>query len=279
MEYQAFFADVGSGEGSRCNHTQRLDTYGCGCFHDCSYCYARAILEFRGNWHPDDPHVASLKKIEKTLDSIPAGSVIRLGGMTDCFQPCEREHRVTRETLKMMHERGIHSLIVTKSDLVAEYEDVLDEKLSHIQISVTSTSDERNAFNERAPVPSRRLRAVQRLSADGFDVCIRLSPYLPEYVDLDVLRASTDCRKVLVEFLRVNWSIKKLLESVDLSKHTLKLGGYRHLPLKVKREYLKPILERFEEVSVCEDVYSHWTVWQHTVNANPRDCCNLRGVE
>lgn len=108
-------------------------------------------------------------------------------------------------------------------------------------------------------------------------MCVRLSPYVPELVDVGLLRDRT-CGKVLVEFLRVNGQIRKLLHGVDLSPYRLRLGGYRHLPLKVKREWLRPILGSFEQVSVCEDVYSHWQVWRNEVNWNKRDCCNLRGV-
>lgn len=278
MEYKSFYSTVESGEGFRCNYPTRLDTYGCGCSHNCAYCYARAILEFRGNWHPEEPHVASIDKIRAKLDEVPAGAVLRLGGMTDCFQACEKENKVTLETIKELNKRGIHYLIVTKSDLVAEYADVMRKDLAHIQVSITSTSDKTNALKELAPAPSRRMRAVKSLSKAGFDVQIRLSPYLPEYVDLKLLKRKTGCERVLVEFLRVNGNIKKLLD-IDFSPYTLKLGGYRHLPLKVKKKYLQPILETFSEVSVCEDVYSHWNVWQQTVNANSNDCCNLKGVK
>lgn len=277
-EYGSFLADVGSGEGARCHHTKRLDTYGCGCSHDCAYCYARSILGFRGNWHPDAPRVADVAKVAKAISMMEPGSVVRLGGMTDCFQEAEREHGVTREAIRMMCERGVHQLIVTKSDLVAECMDVMDRELTHVQVSVTSTSDEPNALRERAPAPSRRLEAVRRLNDAGFDVCMRLSPYVPELVDLGALEG-TGCQKVLVEFLRVNGSIRKALAGgIDLSRHTLRLGGYRHLPLRAKREMLAPIVERFDRVSVCEDVYSHWQVWMAEVNANKADCCDLRGV-
>lgn len=275
-EYGAFLAEVGSGEGSRCKHPTRLDTYGCGCSHDCAYCYAKAILGFRGNWHPEAPHVADLGRIGKAVRRMKPGSVVRLGGMTDCFQDAEETHHVTREAIRMLNERGVHQLIVTKSDRVADCP-TLDRELSHIQISITSTSDEPNPFKEHAAPPSARLRAVQSLAERGFDVCMRISPYVPEFIDVGALKA-TGCDKVLVEFLRVNGNIRKCLEGLDLSHYTLKLGGYRHLPLKRKREYLEPILESFGQVSVCEDVYSHWSVWQEEVNANKLDCCNLRGV-
>lgn len=278
MEYRAFMGDVGGGEGSRCRYTRRLDTYGCGCAHDCRYCYARSLLEFRGLWHPEDPHVADLRKVTEALDVIPSGTVLRLGGLTDCLQPCERDHLVTLHVLEAMFERGIHALLVTKSHLCGEspWREVLASPLAHVQVSVTSTSDEPNVFGERASAPSLRMRAVSRLADQGTDVQVRLSPYVPDLVDLDVLASCHD--RVLVEFLRVNGSIRKLLPGLDLRPYTLRLGGYRHLPLRTKREWLAPVVDRFREVSVCEDVFSHWAVWQDTVNTNPSDCCNLKGV-
>ena len=65
-EYKSFYKDVNTGiEGTLCNYTTRLDTYGCGCSHDCKYCYAKSLLDFRGLWNPADPAVADIEKIRQ----------------------------------------------------------------------------------------------------------------------------------------------------------------------------------------------------------------------
>lgn len=174
-----------------------------------------------------------------------------------------------------MHRRGIHSLIVTKSDMVAGLD--LDPALDHVQITITSTDDGPNPLGERAPAPSKRMAAVRDLVCMGIDVQVRMSPYVPELVDLGRLRELTGCGRVVVEFMRGNGPIRRAVP-IDWSRHTLRLGGYRHLPLRTKRAMLAPVMDAFEEVSVCEDVYSHWSVWRNEVNHNPLDCCNLRGV-
>ena len=46
---------VEGNEGDKCNYPQRLDTYGCGCQHDCKYCYAKSLLNFRNLWNPETP--------------------------------------------------------------------------------------------------------------------------------------------------------------------------------------------------------------------------------
>lgn len=120
-EFKSFYKSVGGNEGGKCKYPTRLDTYGCGCQHDCSYCYAKSLLEFRGLWDAQEQSVASLEKLERKINRLEPGSIVRMGGMTDCFQPLEKRYRVTAGVLKMLNKRGIGYLIVTKSDLVCDY--------------------------------------------------------------------------------------------------------------------------------------------------------------
>lgn len=275
--FRSFFGEPKGGEGERCRYTTRLDTYGCGCAHNCNYCYARSLLDFRGNWHPDSPSVASTEDISKALKRLKRGQIVRLGGMTDCFQPLERVYGATRQAIQMLQARGIGYLIVTKSALVADkaYTRIMDPELAHIQVSVTSTSDGPNFLGERASAPSDRLRAAERLQEAGYDVSLRVSPYIPELVEIEALRAS-NVSKCLVEFLRVNGFIQRWMEEAGYGTgmYTHRSGGYRHLPLTVKRRLLEPF--KSFELTVCEDVPEHYDYWTRHVNANPDDCCNLR---
>lgn len=280
-EFKSFFKTVEGNEGNRCHYPTRLDTYGCGCQHNCSYCYARSLLDFRKMWNPAYPSVANINRIRHTIRTkLKPGEIVRLGGMTDCFQPLEKENRITLQTIKALNEMGVGYLIVTKSDLVAEpeYLEAIDRNLAHIQVSITSTDPKISRRMEPgAPVPARRIAAAEKLQGEGFDVQVRLSPFIPEFIDLDVIN-SIKCDKVLVEFLRVNSWIHKWLDNmggVDLSKHTLSHAGYRHLQLEDKLELIRGI-KGFKEMSVCEDVPEHWEWWTAYTNANPDDCCNLR---
>ena len=79
MEFKSFYKTVGGGEGQKCHYPTRLDTYGCGCRHDCSYCYAKSLLNFRKLWNPTDPSTADIKKIKRTIEKkIQPGSIVRL---------------------------------------------------------------------------------------------------------------------------------------------------------------------------------------------------------
>ena len=189
--FHSFYKKVTGGEGEKCKYPTRLDTYGCGCMHNCSYCYAKSLLDFRGLWNSNNPKVVDIKEVEKVIRKIPKGSVVRLGGMTDCFQMCELEERATYKTIELLNKYGVGYLIVTKSHIVAndEYIQLMDKNLAHIQITVTTLDDELSLTYEKASIPSKRVEAIKKLQDNGFDVAIRLSPIIPEYMDFDKLNS------------------------------------------------------------------------------------------
>ena len=274
-EFKSFFKKGDRKVNTWCRWNDRIDPYGCGCSHDCSYCYAKSLLEFRGLWNPGDPSVAEPEKIRRVVAKLPKDKVIRVGGMTDPFQPVELEYRVTLSLLKALEEYRVPYLIVTKSDLIVrdEYLSVMSVGLAHIQITITSTSDSLAASYEHAPSVSRRIRAVELLQSLGYDVQVRLSPFIPEYVDIDRINA-IKCDKILIEFLKVSPRIKKWFD-IDYTPYSLKCGGYQHLPLEEKIKWVDRITG-YREKTVGEFVPEHHAYFSKNVNANPDDCCNLR---
>lgn len=157
---------VNGNEGEKCNYSHRMDTYGCGCQHDCSYCYAKSLLSFRGLWNSSKPAVANISDISKSIKKFKKDEVIRLGGMTDCFQPIEKLYRNTYKAIKLLNKHRIEYLIVTKSALIAddEYIKLLDKDLAHIQITVTTLDDRLSLTYEKASVPSERIRAIKKIA-------------------------------------------------------------------------------------------------------------------
>lgn len=274
-DFQSVGKTVQGNEGDKCNYPTRLDTYGCGCSHDCKYCYAKSLLDFRGLWNPSQPSVADIRKIVREVKKLPRSRAVRLGGMTDCFQPVEKLYRATYKTIKILNRYKVPYLIVTKSSIVGEdeYIEVMDKELAHIQITVTTTDDELSKTYEKASVPSERIKAIKRLQAEGFDVQLRLSPFIPEYIDFEKLN-NLGIDKICIEFLRVNSWIEKWFD-LDYSEYTIKQNGYKHMPLETKLKYIEKITG-FTEKTVCEDETRAYEYWKENYNHNKDDCCNLR---
>lgn len=191
------------------------------------------------------------------------------------MQPCEIQYRNTYKTIQLLNKYKIGYLIVTKSALIAsdEYIKILDKDLAHIQISITSTSSEISKKYEKASLPDQRIKAVEKLQELGFDVQVRLSPFVEEWINYEKIN-NIKCDKIIIEFLRVNSFIKKWLD-IDYSKYILKQSNYYHLPLEEKLRMIKNI-NNFKELSICEDVTEHYEYWKENINCNKNDCCNLR---
>jgi len=79
-------------EKSRCKYPVRIDTYGCGCFHNCAYCYSKHLLSFRKLWDAETPKIAAISDVARQIRKarMQGAQIVRLGGMTDCFQPIEK---------------------------------------------------------------------------------------------------------------------------------------------------------------------------------------------
>jgi DNA repair photolyase len=274
-EFKSFYkANKSRKYNTWCKHGTRLETYGCGCQHDCKYCYAKALLNFRGNWSSDSPAISDINKIERKIKTLSRKTVLRIGVMTDCFQPIEKEHRITLRTIKLLNKYQIPYLITTKSALVAndEYIQIYDKKLAHFQVSITFTNDEQCSLYENASSPTERILAVEKLYRNGFDVSVRLSPFIPEFIDTNIIN-NINCNKILIEFLKVNHWIRKCF-NIDYSAYTHKFGGYDHLPLDEKIRLVNQITG-FDQVSVGEYVKEHYLYFRENVNHNKSDCCNL----
>lgn len=234
----------------KCVHKWRLDPYSKGCVGCCSYCYAKAIHEGHGNWN-EEPSAATMKKIRYQLrHRFKDGDVLRIGSMADPLQPIEEEARLTEMVVEDCVRLGIHHLIITKFARVASDEmlALYDKRLSHFQITLTSTNEEfANRYEQGASSVTERIAAIERLQRCGFDVSIRLSPLVVDFVDnrtlnVDALNA-VECDKILIEFLRINGRIKNTFGAyTDVSRFTLKDCAYWHLPLDVKCAYAERIV-------------------------------------
>jgi len=180
---------IGRGSG-RMRSIWTLNPYR-GCEFGCKYCYARYAHEFL---ELRDPDLFERKIYAKRFDArlfraevkrLKRGATVWIGTATDPYQPAERRYQITRRILEIFaNESGLDLGITTKSDLAARDVEVLSriarKNLIRVHLTIT-TLDEALArlIEPRAPRPSLRLAAVQKLTASGIPVTVLAHPVMP----------------------------------------------------------------------------------------------------
>ena len=183
----------------QCLYAFEIDTYGRGCSHNCTYCYAKAELTVHGYWNNPIPVPVDLNEIRKIFytvfetqkpskwrDLMERKIPLRVGCMSDSFMWMDTKYKVTQEFLKILSFYRYPYTIITHSDLVArdDYMALLRKDLCSIQFSIASTNDVLNRQIEPgAPSAKRRLLAIEKLASAGFWTTVRINPLFPIYPD------------------------------------------------------------------------------------------------
>ncbi|OYW23663.1 MAG: radical SAM protein [Planctomycetales bacterium 12-60-4] len=178
-----------------------------GCAHGCSYCYARNTHEYLGlNAGLDFETKIFVKHDAPALlreflarDAWQPEPII-FSGVTDCYQPAEREFRLTRGCLEVASKCEQPISIITKNALVCRDLDILADmasrRLAHVHFSINSLDPElARVMEPRTSIPAARLRAVETLTKAGVPVRVMVAPLIPGLNDHEaptVMQAAKD---------------------------------------------------------------------------------------
>lgn len=169
-----------------------------GCQHGCSYCYARNTHEYLGfnaGWDFETKIVVKhdAAALFRAYLSKPnwQPDVVVFSGVTDCYQPAERQFRITRQCLEVALECRVPIGIITKNALVCRDIDILSEmaalRLAHVNVSVTSLDPElARVMEPRTSIPSARLRAIEMLTEAGIPTRVMTAPIIPGLNDAEI---------------------------------------------------------------------------------------------
>jgi DNA repair photolyase len=221
-----------------------------GCEHGCVYCFARPThayvglspgLDFESKLFVKDGAAALLERELAAPNYRPR--TIALGTNTDPYQPIERQYRVTRSVLEVLARYDHPVGIVTKSNLVLRDLDILSamaaKGLVKVYVSVTTLDKEiARKMEPRAPIPGRRLEAIESLAEAGVPVGVMVAPIVPAVNDAEIetiltrahaagareagyvmLRLPLELRDIFREWLLVHYP-DKLRHSLSLVQST-----------------------------------------------------------
>lgn len=170
-----------------------------GCEHGCAYCYARPTHEFL-NMSPgldfetkivakyDAPKLLREKLASKSWKP----QTLVMSGVTDPYQPVEKELKITRGCIEVLAEARHPLVIITKNYGVTRDLDLLvqlaEVNAVRVVLSITSLDKELiGTLEPRTSRPNKRLKAVQELSEAGIPVHVNIAPIIPGLTDDEIV--------------------------------------------------------------------------------------------
>jgi len=198
-----------------------------GCEHGCIYCYARPTHEFLGM-------SAGLDFESKIVVKYNAAKLLRealskkswkpepliMSGVTDPYQPIERNLKITRGCIEVLAETRHPLGIITKNHLVTRDIDLLSElaKFQAVSVTVSVTTLDRELariMEPRTSQPQRRLDAIRTLSDAGIPVKVNVAPIIPGLTDhelVSILDAAADAGAIGAGYtlVRLPYGVKDL---------------------------------------------------------------------
>lgn len=200
-----------------------------GCEHGCIYCYARPTHEFLGFSAGLDFESRIMvkydapRKLRKQLtDPRWTPRPLVMSGVTDPYQPREKELRVTRGCLEVLSEFLNPVSIITKNYLVTRDADLLghlaEYNASCVNISITTLDRElARTMEPRTTQPGKRLEAIEKLSEAGVRVGVMVAPIIPGLTDHEIApilqqAAEAGARDAGYTILRLPYGVKDMFK-------------------------------------------------------------------
>lgn len=256
-----------------CGLPVRADSYRT-CSFGCAYCFANArkIMEFR-----KELAIASVESVERRLERISRGVkkdadfldwllskrvTWHYGGMSDPFQPVEKELGITAKIVSVANKYGYKILFSTKSDTT--YDTEIRPDLHTFQLSVTSTK-EKTEWEPNVPGFSRRKRFFDELKRDGFKVGIRIQPFIPGVGGLDIVKEFSGADHFIIEGLKMvpqNEEQKRdLILMFGLNENQFTQKGLLTLEPRIRYELYQPIVKYFEDNGISYSISDNDMRW------------------
>jgi DNA repair photolyase len=199
-----------------------------GCEHGCVYCYARPTHSYLGlspGLDFETQLIAKSNIAQAFARDLAKPSykpqLINIGSATDCYQPVERELKLTRSLLEVAWAHKQPVAIVTKSALIERDLDLIAPMaaagLFAAYITITSLDAGLiRALEPRAAAPSRRLATIRKLVDLGVPVGVSVAPQIP-FVNEDmeaVLEAAAHAgaSRAFYTVLRLPWELNEVFQ-------------------------------------------------------------------
>ncbi len=257
-----------------------------GCEHGCIYCFARPTHSYLG-FSPGldfETKIVAKRNVADVLARELAAprykpSVINIGSATDCYQPVERELKLTRAVIDVLTRAGHPFSLITKSSGVERDLDriapLAAKGLAAMYVTITTLDTVlARKLEPRAAAPQRRLRVIRTLAEAGVPVGVSVAPQIP-FITEDMEQVLTAAReagasRAFYTVLRLPWELAPLFQE----------WLQAHFPDRAER-----VMARVREMRGGKDYDARWGqrmhgsgVWAELIHQRFTRACRQLGL-
>lgn len=191
-----------------------------------------------------------------------SGEILAMSGSSDPYPTVENELGLTRQCLKIFCQSSCRLQVLTKSDIVARDVDLFALMPCTVAITITTNDDEiAHVIEPRAPPPSKRLKAIETLTANNIPVIARIDPIIPNLndnpselirilADLGVKHITSSTYKMKADnWMRLTQALPEITEELHplFFKQGKTVAGNKLLPRELRFKLMKEIRDLAEK--------------------------------
>lgn len=221
-----------------------------GCPHSCKYCYASFMKRFTNHKEPWGEFI-DIKKCDNKIDLKKIkGKVVFLSSVTDCYNPYEEKHMITRGILEQLEASDCILNISTKSNLILRDVDLL-KKFKNITVSISINTLDENFKNDMDQASSikERIRTLKVLHENGIKTILFMSPIFPYITDFKEIIKKTKnyVDEYWFENLNLRGDYKQEIMRYIEAKYPKIFAKYQEIYLNNDMTYWHDLLEEIQK--------------------------------
>jgi DNA repair photolyase len=232
-------------------HHYNLNIYK-GCSHGCIYCDSRSDCYRIEDFDVVRSKENALVILEKELKIKRKKGVIGSGAMSDPYNPQEKIHQLTRQSLQLIDRYRFGVSLTTKSRLIERDLDILIQIKKHsavlVLMTITTADDDLAAIIEPgASKTSQRFETLRKFASAGISTGILMMPILPFINDTDsnILQIVKQAKQCGVRYIYPAFGVTLRQNQRDYYYEQLD----RHFP-GLKQKYIQTFGERY----ICDSL-------------------------
>lgn len=228
-----------------------------GCLHGCKYCYACFMKRFT-NHNEDWGSFIDIKECDKPIDVKKIkGKTVFIASVTDCYNPVEKECKITRKILNDIKDADARVDITTKSSLVLRDMDIIKQmKNVRVAMSINTLNEKFKDDMDNAPSIKERLQTLKTLHDNKIYTVLFMSPIFPEITEWkEIIEETKDyVDEYWFENLNLRGSYKaKILEYINKNYPNL-AGLYNEIYNKNNKTYWQNLAQQINEFCLANNL-------------------------